>query len=344
MPTYDMFGTREMTRAVLTLRPVGNFFRSTFFNGPAEEHNNMVVDIDIYKGQRKVAPYTKVTSKSKPLTRTDYKTGAFTIPYIKISRSLSAVQTMLRSPGETIYSDRTPAERAAEQMMKDLAELNEAIERAEELQAAQAVVNAKITIKGEEVDAEIVLGRDAALEFTVAGADLWTAGTADIHKQLRTYARLVFSKSGFTPNIMLAGATALDALFANAAVRALLDNRRFVAGAIDTGTTTSPPYPGARRYGDLAGFDIWEYSEIYLDDADNLEKPFIPDNSIVLASTGMRCVPHYGPILDFGALQPLRRFAKSIEEQDPSYKTAILQSAPAMINHDPDATAKIQVV
>lgn len=340
---YDMFGTREMTQTVLQLKPVGNFFRSRFFNRPAETHNNLIVDIDIYKGQRKVAPYTKTTSKSKPLARTKYKTGAFTIPYIKISRSLEAVQTQLRSPGENIYSNRTPEQRAAEQMAKDLQELEESIQRAEELQAAQAITNAKITIKGEEVDAEIDLLRDPLLTFTVAGADLWTAGTADVHAQLRAYAKLVFSKSGFTPNVVLMGTTAMNAFFANAGVRSLLDNRRMTAGNIDSSPTTNP-YPAARSYGDFAGYDIWEYNEMYLDDADNTEKSFIPDDSIVLASTNMRCVPHYGPIMDFGALVPLRRFAKSIEEQDPSVKTAIIQTAPAFINHDPDATAKIKVV
>lgn len=340
---YDVFGTREMTEAVLMLKPVGNFFRSKFFNGPAQEHNNLIVDIDIYKGQRKVAPYTKTTSKSKPLARTQYKTGSFTIPYIKISRSLEAVQTQLRSIGETIYSTKTPLQRASEQMAKDLMELEESIQRAEELQAAQAIVNAKITIKGEEVDAEIDLLRDPLLTFTVAGADLWTAGTADIHAQLRAYAALVFSKSGYTPNLILAGTTALNALFANAAIRSLLDNRRMVVGSMDSSPTTQD-FPAARRYGDIAGFDIWQYYEMYLDDADNTEKSFIPDDTIVLASTGMKCVPHYGPIMDFGALVPLKRFAKSIEEQDPSVKTAILQSAPAYINHTPDATAKIKVV
>lgn len=340
---YDMFGTREMTQAVLRFLPVPNFFRSRFFNRAPETHNTMIVDLDIFKGQRKIAPYTKVTSKSKPLSRTDFTTGSFTIPFIKISRSLTAVQTLIRSPGEDIYSGRTPQQRAEEQLAKDLRDLDEAIQTAEELQAAQAICDARIIIKGEEIDAEIDLQRDAGLTFTAAGPDLWTAGTADIHAQLREYARLVFSKSGYTPNMLIAGSAALDALFANAGVRALLDNRRLNVGSFDTAPSTQP-FPGARRYGDLAGFDIWETHEMYLDEVTATEKLFVPEDSIVLASTGMRCVPHYGPILDFGSLQAVKRFAKSIEEQDPSVKTAILQSAPAFINHDPDATAKIKVV
>lgn len=340
---YDMFGTREMTQATLELKVPGNFFRSTFFNRAPEEHQHETVDLDLFKGQRRIAPYTRSTSKSKPLARSNFKTGGFTIPYIKLSRSLEAAQTLLRQIGENIYSPKTPAQRAQDQIVKDLFEIEEAIVRAEELQAAQAIVNAKVIIKGEEVDAEIDLQRDAALSFTVAAADLWTAATADIHKQLREYARLVYSKSGFTPNMLIAGSAALDAFFANTDVQSLLDNRRLGVGSIGTQPSTQP-FPGARFYGDFAGYEIWEYYELYLDEADNLEKLLVPTDRIILASTGMKCIPHYGPIKDFGALQPLRRFAKSIEEQDPSVKTAIVQTAPAFINHNPDATASIKVV
>jgi hypothetical protein len=340
---YDLFGTREMTQAVEQFKPVPSFFRSTFFNRPPELHNTMIVDIDIYKGQRKVAPYTKVTSKSKPMARTGFKTGAFTIPYIKISRTLEAVQTLLRSPGETIYSDKTPQERASEQLARDMRELDEAIQTAEELQAAQAICDGIIIIKGEEVDAVIDLNRDPDLEFTVGAGDLWDSGTADIHAQLRSYARLVYSKSGFTPNLLIGGSAAIDAFFADAGVQSLLDNRRLAVGNVETSPSTTP-FPNARSYGTFAGYDIWETHEMYLDDADNTEKLFVPEDSIILASRNMRAVPHYGPILDFGVLAPVKRFAKSVEEKDPSIITGILQSAPAYINHDPDATAKIKVV
>jgi hypothetical protein len=338
---YDMFGTREMTEAIEQLKPVGNFFRATFFGRPPEEHNSETVDIDLYKGQRKVAAYTRSSAKSTPLARTKFKTGGFTIPYIKLSRSLEAAQTLLRMPGENIYNNRTPAQRAQEQIVKDLAEIEEAIQRAEELQAAQAIINGKVTIKGEEIDAEIDLQRDAALTFV--SATLWDAAGVDIHALLRSWARLVFQKSGFTPDIAIMSPEALDAFFADPGVQNLLDNRRISAGNVDTSQSTAP-FPGARRYGEFAGFEIWEYHELYLDEADNTEKTLVPAKNVVLASRNMRCKPHYGPIKDFGALVPMRRFAKSIEEQDPSMKVAIVQTAPAFINHDPDATALVQVL
>lgn len=338
---YDMFGTREMTEAVEQLKPVGNFFKSTFFRGPVEEHYTESIDIDIYKGKRKVAPYTRATNKSTPLSRANFSTGSFKVPYIKISRSLEAAQTLLRMPGENIYNRRSPADRAQEQIVKDLSEMNEAIERAEELQAAQAIINAKVIIKGQDVDAEIDLQRDAALTFTAA--TLWNAGGVDIHAQLRAIARLIFQKSGFTPDTIIMAPDVLDVFFADAGVRALLDNRRIEAGGLASAPSTQT-YPGARYYGQFAGFSIWEYHELYLDDADNTEKTLVPAKKIVVCSQNMRCKAHYGPIKDFGALVPMARFAKSVEEQDPSVKTAILQSAPAFMNHDPDATALVTVL
>lgn len=329
-----------MTTAILQMKPVGNFFRNKFFNKPIVTHDVEVVDLDIYKGQRKVAPYTRATSKSKPLSRTSFTTGGFKIPYIKLNRSLAAAETILKRPlGEHIYTTKTPAELAAEQVAKDLFEIEESIARAEELQAAQAIITGLIVIKGEEVDAEINLGRDAALTFT-AGT-LWS-GAADIHANLRTWGRLVFEKSGFTPNVMIAAPDVLDVFFANAGVRAILDNRRISPGNINTNIATQ--YPGARYYGEFAGYEIWEYYELYLDDADNTEKALVPANHIILASEGMECIPHYGVIQDFGSLIPVKRFAKSIMEEDPSVRTAIVQSAPAFINHRPDATAKIKVL
>jgi hypothetical protein len=338
---YDMFAAREMTEAILQLKPVGNFFRSVFFTRPVEEHNTDVIDVDLYKGQRKVAAYTRSSSKSKPLARTQFKTGGFSIPYIKVSRSLEAAQTLLRSAGENIYSNRTPEQRAQEQIAKDLFEMEEAIQRAEELQAAQAIINGLVVIKGEEVDAQIDLQRDAALTFNAT--TFWDQAGVDIHAQMMAVARLVFQKSGFTPNVAIFSPEAMDVFFKDAGVRALLDNRRIVAGAMDSSVATDP-FPGARRYGTFAGYEIWEYHELYLDDADQTEKTLVPAKKVVFASRNMRCVPHYGVIKDFGALIPMRRFAKSIEEQDPSTKTAIVQTAPAFINHDPDATAVMQVL
>lgn len=345
--SYDMFGQREMSEAILTLKPVGNFFRSKFFSGAPETHNSDKIDIDVFKGQRRVAVYTRASAKAIPVGRRGFETQNLSLPYIKHSRSLEAAMALLRQPGETIYTNKTPAQRAQEQLVKDLFEIEEMIQRAEELQAAQAILHGLITIKGlvgeETIDAEIDLQRDTDLEFTLGAGETWDDYEVDISSQLREWARLIFSKSGYTPNMLIGGVEALDAFFQNAGVNARLDNRRFNGGSLDTTDSTSP-FPGARSYGQFDGFSIWEYNELYVDPADNVEKALVPSKSIALVSPGMKTKAHYGAIKDFGAMIPMKRFVKSIEIQDPSTKELIVQTSPAMINHTPDATALIQVL
>lgn len=338
---YDLFGVRELTDTVVQLKPVGTFFLQKFFNR-TEEHFAEVVDFDIFKGKRRVAAYTKASSKAKPVAREKFSTGGFRIPYIKHSRSLEAAQTVMRQMGETIFSSRTPAQRAAKILVQDLKDLNDMITRAEELQAAQAVLNAEVVIRGEEVDAIINLQRDAALAYTVTTA--WSDPAADIVEDIQAASALVYSKSGFMPDTLLASRGVLKYIFKNAEIQSYLDNRRISLGNLDLNSRQSP-FPSARSYGQVLGFDLWEYLDMWLDPADDIEKPLIPDDYVFLTSSGMDCRRHYGIIKDFDAdLQPMPRFAKTIEEKDPSFKELIVQCAPAMINHTPDATAKIKVL
>lgn len=338
---YDMFEPREMTRVVNTLFPPARFFMQTFFGGPVEEHTTELVDIDIVQGARRVAAYTRASAKSTPLAREKFTTASLRLPYIKLNRSLEAVQTLLRQPGETIFSQLTPMERAARQMAKDMKDLNDAISRAEELQAAQAIIDAKVIIKGAEVDAEIDFNRDAALTFSAAAP--WDLPNPGIWDFLRSTTALIFSKSGFTPNRIIMGANAMSAFLKDPETLELLDNRRIAAGSINVDQSVTAEFPTARFFGSFGGFEFWEYYEVYNHPDTDVVTKLVPDDYIVFTSAGMECTAHYGVIKDFGALIPLKRFAKSFEEQDPSQLTMLVQSAPAMVNHTPNATAKVKV-
>ena len=62
---------------------------------------------------------------------------------------------MARSPGESLYSGKTPAERAVEKIADDFKELQEKIVRREEWMCAQAIFTGKIPIVGEGINEEI---------------------------------------------------------------------------------------------------------------------------------------------------------------------------------------------
>lgn len=338
---YDMFEPRELTRVVRTMFPSEGFFKRKFFSSSIERHNTELIDFDVVKGSRRVAVYTRASAKSTPLAREKFTTGGFRIPYIKHNRSLEAVQKLLRQPGETIYDVMTPAQRAARQLAKDLKDLNEAIDRAEEVQAAQAIIDAKVIIKGNEIDAEIDFQRDAALSGDASRP--WDAADPRIWDFFREVTALVWEKSGKMVSNAIFGKNALSAMVADGEVLELLDNQGVTIGNLNIGAPVVAPFPGARKFGEYGGIAFWEMYDGYDDPVTNTFTKFVPDDYVVFFCDGMETTAHYGPILDFGALIPLERFAKTYDENDPSVRTLLLQAAPAMINHTPNATAKFKV-
>jgi hypothetical protein len=339
MASIDMFATRSMTEAILQMKPAQSFFLDRFFTGPIKTHNTELIDVDLYKGKRRVAPYTRSGNKSTPLERIPFQTQPMRIPYIKLSRNLEAVLAAQRMPGEHVYSSRSQADRAREILAMDLFDLNDAVARAEELQAAQAIILGKVTIKGEEIDAQADYQRSAGNTYTAPV--LWSAGGSDPGADMRAAGLKVQQSTGLTPDVAIFGQTALNAFLKNALVLNQIDT---LHGDFGTVAANKIQYPGATYYGMFAGFQIWTYVEWYLDDVTNLEVPLVPDNKVVITATSARNWRHYGPIIDLGSLIPEKRFAKSWVIEDPSARMLSVHSAPLMVPHDIDATVNLQVV
>ncbi len=79
------------------------------------------------------------------MPNTGYETKTYTPPLVARKRS-QRLTTFYRRPGESIYSGRTPAERAVLKMADDFVELREQIVRREELMCAQTIFTGKIPL------------------------------------------------------------------------------------------------------------------------------------------------------------------------------------------------------
>lgn len=338
MATIDADQIREMNDPLIMRKPVGGFFSSMFFDKrPPKLHTSDLIDLDIWKGGRRVAPYVKVKDKAVPFDRIKGTTSAVKLPCIKLKRTLEPADMLNRTLGESIYSSKTVGERLAETMAQDLIDLDDAIGRNEEIQAAQAIIDGLILIKGDDIDASIDMQRDATL--IVAIGTLPTAGwtTAnDILGDLRFLRRRVFLSSGRSPNIVIMGQAAAEIFLNNTKIASVLDNRRLNGGAVTL--PDGSVLENAIYYGHVGGFEFYEYNELF-DDPFNNNTPTLVMNSkkIVLASAGARCTRHYAPILDLKSMMAERRFAKWVDLEDPSVRELIMQSRPAMICEETDA-------
>ena len=72
----------------------------------------------------------------------------------------------------------------------------------------------------------------------------------------------------------------------------------------------------------------------------------IPDKKIVMVARGAMAIRHYGVIYDLAAPggAKLRVFPKTYEEDNPSVRYLLVQSAPLPFFHEVDAFAFAQVV
>lgn len=343
MADINLFGLRTMLRVLEQLKPARKFLLNTFFSA-AETHITESVDIDIVKGKRRMAPFVNPRLEGRIVDRLGYKTFSYKPPYIKPKMVTTAEDLLIRQPGEIIYgSDVAPGQRAQDQLVKDLAELDDIITRREEWMAAQALFTGKIHVVGDGVDDIIDFLMESSHKPVLTGTALWSAPTtADPLANLRTWKRIVSKDSGLSCNIGLMSTDTYDA-FLNCLVKqsntAAISMVQVSLGKIEpTQLPDGVTYIG--RINEL-GMDLYTYEEWYLSDLatskDQIELPMVPSGKVLLGSTQARTTVHYGAIKDLKALAAMARFPKSWEEDDPSVRMLMVQSAPLPTPHQIDA-------
>jgi hypothetical protein len=256
----------------------------------------------------------------------------------------------MRPAGTTIYPGGiTLAQRAAQQVGTDLATLDDLITRREEWMAAQALNAGTISVTGEGVNDVIDFQMAAGHKITLAGIALWTDTTnSNPLENLATWARLIGQDSGVVPNTAVLGSSAASALFAwlriNDKSGGEISAIKVTLGQISpSALPNGANYLGYLRYNSLS-VDLYTYDEWYVSDTDGLEYPMVPVDKVFLGSTNAQNTRLYGAIKDLKALAAMPRFSKSWEEEDPSVRFLMMQSAPLIALNQPDAFVSAKVV
>lgn len=334
--TIDLFSTRTMLEMVAQLYPPPQFLLDLFFKRETKSLSEYV-DIDFVRGNKKLAPYVRPIDKGKFIEKTGYTTKTFRPPYLKPKMKTDAQRFLNRLPGEHIYQGATsPEARAAKELAENMIELQDLIKRREEQMAAQLLQTFKVTVVGDGINAEIDFGTPSGHAPTAS--TLWGASGSDALANLVAWSRLVRDDSGVMPDTLVLGASAANEFIDDSKVQSLLDFRRVDIGIIKPDNLPQgAAYVGHIQLPDL-NLDIYSYTEKYTDDDDN-DQYFVAANKAILGSTRTRNERHYGAIQDlkFTSPVPVRWFPKSWEEEDPSARILMLQSAPLPCLHQPDA-------
>lgn len=335
--SIDIFETRTMLRALEERRPPKSFLRDLFFS-TSETSDTEHVDIDIIRNKRRLAPFVNPLAEGKPMDRQGFVTKSFKPPYIKPKMPTTAADMLKRAIGESIYSAQTPAQRAAAQLAKDLAEMQDSIYRRIEWMCAQVINAGQLTVTGEGLNATINFQRSAGNTVTLASGVKWSQAGATPVNDLRDWKEVVSQATGLVPNVAIFGSDARDWFLENAQVKEILNRfaNQTARVAMDTKALAAQ---GVTYVGSVEDLDIYTYSEWYLDTDGVTELPMVPADRVWLGSTAARTAVHYGAIqdLDAGGLAAVPFWPKSWRTPDPSVQWVMLQSAPLVVPTQVDA-------
>lgn len=327
----DLYTPRTLAEVVKTTPPVRTFLRDRFFTN-VKTFPTKRVDIDIVKGNRKMAAFIHPMVGGEIVQAEGYETKSYAPPLINPATISTADQLLERLPGEDMYSGKTPADRAAEKLIEEYNQLNDMTTRREEWMAAQVLTTGQLKVKGKGVDEVIDFG--LTNKITLASTKKWGASAADIWGNLKDWKQQV-SRNGFAnANMVIMGKAAADAFMADATVAKLLDNRRIEIGAVKPEEMEG----GLTYYGhlNLPGVDIYGYDEVYLDDETGETKPLIPDNVVLMIPSAASFMRAYGLCTyldDAGAWHRAEtdRLLRTYVEHRPDRRFIELQTHPLLI-------------
>lgn len=330
----NIFETRTMLGMVKAAEfSPSSFLRDRYFANVLT-FDTLKVDVDIVDAAgHKLAPFVNPKIGGKIVESQGYKTHTYEAPEVSPLMVTTAEDLLKRLPGESVYGAMAPEERAARKLGEDLRELDERITRREEAMCAEALFDGRVTVKGDGYD-EVI--NYAIEDASATKAVTWSSAGADILGDLRKIRREIIQKSGITPTEMVVGSDVIEAMLKNADVRELLDTARLNVGEMKLEDQAQ----GVTYYGRLGGLDIYGYDAWYFDDAEGVEKPFVPADKFLMGSPLVKTTMAYGCVALAGddalAFYEERRVPDSwVQRANPSGRVVQIKARPLPIINQP---------
>lgn len=332
----SIYDPRVMDQVVRLLPATGGFFRDTFFKRRLPVKGEKI-DVDFYKGKRRISPFVNPKSAAKTVEKIGYKTNTFTTPLLKPKDVTTIEDISVRVAGESVYGGLTAEERALMLLTNSFQEFNDMNIRREEWMASRAMLTGKIPVIGEGVNYEIDFG--FTNKAVLSGADLWSSDTSDPLADIDEWV-LTCQKNGYhTPNVCLMSQDAYNAFMKRIVALKYTDQLSQNLNVLQLNPmqlSENVIYGGKIiKY----NIDIYIYNEWFIDDwtdpSNPVESPIVPAGTVMLASTNAKTTIYYGEITltDSNTASGFRsvisdRAAQTWIEEDPAARYLALHSRP----------------
>lgn len=330
----DIFSTNVLTGVVRSLKANSGFLLAKFFPFVVEEQSEEI-HFDIDKGKRRVSPFVSPLVEGKIVSSRGFTAKTFKPAYIKDKRSIDANRGIRRWMGEQVGGSMSPADRLRAMVAFELQDQIDMVRRRMELMAADTLRTGAVTISGEKYPTTAVsYGRAGGLTVTLTGGNRWGQAGINPLNSLQDWAQLVLKESGAMPTEVVMTVDTWKIFRADAEVQKRLDQFRGSSTMVRDAVMES----GGTFMGQVDGFNVYVYSDWYIDDND-VEQPILPAGTVLMGSSQIEGTQAYGAIRDEEAgLQAMAYFPKSWVTPDPSVRWLMLQSAPLVVPYRVDAS------
>lgn len=233
----QFYTTRTLLEVITKVKPPTTFLTDLFFRGEQFFDTEEVL-IDYEKEGELVAPFVAPMTKGITIEREGFKTKRITAPRLAPQRNMQIEDLNHRFAGEDFSSKKTPQERQNELTLKDYAFLEKMNIRAKELMVSQVLFDGEVVVRGYTTDErtnyiEQVIRYEHDLQIVLTGEDKWGGAKPNIMKDISNAERMVATKSGMVPDVIVMGAEAYDLALEDEKFIKKLDNRRVSLGTIE---------------------------------------------------------------------------------------------------------------
>ncbi|MDQ0317718.1 major capsid protein [Amorphus orientalis] len=355
---YKVWDTRKSLGVYRDVEPTYSYWRQLFFPYSITSTDEWIDFEKLMKVGRRLAPFVRPLAAGKPLYDDSSGSFRFKPAYVKALDPIDPTAPLVKRPGvdRSMLSqgELTPMQRRELLKMAITAQHIQAIERRWEWMCARAIIDAKVTIEGENYPkTELDFRRDPAHYIVKTPGTYWGDTGVSIFDDLQRMVDTMFNAQfGGFPTRITIGSRVWAVLRQDEEFMKHMDNNyRGPAATIERGLISAEKVVKVGEMtvggGSGASIGIWLYQDTFEDD-NGTEVPFMASTDIVLTATGERIMGHqcFGAIIDpYAEYQALEIFPRNwMETGDPAVEYMLHQSAPLMVPVNTNATLRATVV
>ena len=284
----NRYDTRTLLDTVTYQEPKPSMFENTFFTGEAVTYPTKYAEWDEVRKGASMARYVSDKLEVDPTEIEPFITKEIETPRYQEKRTIDLFTFNTRSPGENIYSPRTPADRAQEAEDGAILFCMDSCDRRREQQCAQTMVQGRVDITGKGVNLFVDFG--LPFKLTLSRASRWGQPNVDFMKNLVDWSTNL-RKRGYNPDMLLMDLAVADIFLNDERIKPMLDNQRMFMGQIAPGPIKdlfgSTQYFGELRWPGLGVISLYTYVGTYKNDK-NEEVPYLDKGRLLMLTPESR--------------------------------------------------------